>query len=272
MQPTEDWVLFRDAVKASGLKAGTFSYYVEKGQIKTKEGNSQRSRLYFLPDILQLKATKKKPRKYRSPHIIDWMAVDDLPSAIALDLQVYRDDQGDLVSEIGDYNLYRSWIKRNPHIAVCAFNRDNRRDIWAYIALKPLPEPIIWEIVTGKRHENEIRPEEIRLYSEGGAYSLLAVSAVALPGRGVLLKYILDFFMSYFAELSPACSVERIYAEAVTPSGDVLMQKFHFSTVVTLQDGHITPLPGVGMLDLTRPGATRVIQEFQRRLEEKKAH
>ena len=267
----DEWVLFNAAVMASGMKPGTFNYYVKKGQIKTKAGQAQRDRLYFLPDVLQLKETKKKPRKYRSPYIIDWMKVDDLPAAIALDLQVYRDEAGELVSEIGDYNLYRSWIKRNPHIAACAFNKENRRDIWAYIALKPLPEPVIWDIVTGKRHENEIKPEEIRLYSEGGAYSLLAVSAVALPGRGVLLKYILEFFMNYFLELYPACSIERIYAEAVTQAGDVLMQKFHFSTLVTLQDGHITPLPGVGMLDLTRPGATRVIQEFQRRLEEKRA-
>lgn len=258
-----EWVPAWQGADALGVKRNQFFYYVSAGKIRSEPGREKYDGRYSLNDIIKLKQDRKD-RKRGKPHTIDWMKITDLPYAIALDLAVYRNEI------IGDFNLYRAWLERNPHIAACAYDKHDRRNIWAYVALVPLPEPVIWSILTGEKTENDIRPDDIISYADHtGQISLLAISVVALPEHRALLAPVLEFFMDHFASLAPGQVVTRIFAEGETDQGDRIMQTLRFSSIAIWDGGQLQTLPKVGVLDLTRAGATKVVKRLQGMLREK---
>jgi hypothetical protein len=259
----ENWIDFATAMNEAGMKRGTFAYYIKINRVRRKSGRTERDTRYYWPDVIRLK-TGRRDRKKTRPFLIDWMTITDLPDAIKLDLQVYEE------ATIGDFNLYRSWLKKNPHIAVCAFDRGDRRNIWAYIALLPLREALILEILSGKKTENDITSDDILTDSDAGPRSLLAISVVALPEHRVLLYFVLDHLMQHFVTLYPGVAINRIYAQAASPEGDVLMQKFHFSDIYVPYGNSLKHINDAYVLNLERPGASRTIREYQKRLEAKR--
>lgn len=268
MPPIEDipenWEDFATSMNEVGLKRGSFGYYVKIGRVRRKEGRTERDTQYYWPDVIRLK-TERRDRKKTKLFLVDWMTINDLPDAIKLDLQVYKD------VAIGDFNLYRSWLKKNQHIAVCAFDRKDRRNIWAYIALLPVRESLILEILSGKKTENDITSDDILTDNDAGPRSLLAISVVALPEHRVLLYFVLDRLMEHFVSLYPSIAINRIYAQAASPEGDVLMQKFHFSDIYVPYGNSLRHVDDAYVLNLERPGASRPIREYQKRLEAKRA-
>ena len=201
-------------------------------------------------------ATSSKPRKRERPFDLDWMYPADLPAALALDHLVFDDEL------IGDLSLYEGWLTKNPYIAMTAYARNDRTQCLGYIGMIPLPEAVILDILEGRRDELSIKAEEIETYERPGEYTLLVNSAVVHPQHRSILYAILDRIMRIWVDRYPDRIITRIYAQAVSEAGDVFIQKLYFSPLQQRSDGYI--------LDLSRPGASKVIRAYQEALAKKR--
>jgi hypothetical protein len=63
MANSKEWVSMKEALALSGMKSGTFTYYVAKNKIRRQEGEGQRDHIYNRADILKL-AKDRTPRNY----------------------------------------------------------------------------------------------------------------------------------------------------------------------------------------------------------------
>jgi hypothetical protein len=52
-----------------------------------------------------------------------------------------------LILPLGDVNLYRSWLRKNPYINLAAFDANDRSKVYEYVNMLPLPEGVIIEIL-----------------------------------------------------------------------------------------------------------------------------
>src|SRR5262249_43189774 len=152
-----------------------FFYYVNQGRIERIAGPTPRKSLYNRSDVLRLKGEiSDGDGEEITDVIVDWVHPMDLPKTLALDLIVYEEDT------IGDFRLYLSWLNRNPHLTLGAFD-ESRTVVYAYLNLLPLDEATILSILRGEREETSIRAEEIKTYDSEGEFTLLAESIVAHP-------------------------------------------------------------------------------------------
>ena len=159
------------------LDKNTFTYRVRKKEIATKDDESGKT-LYGVQSTIALRNSllKKASHGDKQPEVItDWLQPTDIPAALALDQIVYHE------LFLAEAEVYMAWRKRNLHISMAVFDAKDRRTCYAYIALVPLPEPIILDILTGRRDKKEITPNEILTYDQPGEYTLLANSAVVHP-------------------------------------------------------------------------------------------
>ncbi len=254
-----EWVYASRGLELTGMRRGTFYYYVEIGRIRSRAGQNKRDRMYNAADCLQVKAERKQHRS-KTTYFHDWMTPTDLPAALTLDFLVYNE------ALIGDIKLYTAWLKKNPQIAMTVFERKDRKTCLAYIGLIPLPEPVILDIMTGQRDELSIQADEIESYDRPGEYILLANSAVCHPDKPDLLYKVLYHIMEYWKEQYPNRRISKIYAQAASPAGDVLISKFYFAPLYQFVDGQALPVKDAYVLDLARPGASKVIRHFQAEL------
>ncbi len=141
-----------------------------------------------------------------------------------------------------------------------AFSQD-RSECLAYLQLVPLDERVILEILSGRRSESSITPDEVRSYDEPGGYTLLAVSAVCQPDRSELLYVILRRYMDFWKSQYPERFIAKIYAQAVSERGDMLIQHFFMAPRYDLS-------PNAYVLDLARPSASRIVRRFQEELKQ----
>ena len=118
------------------------------------------------------------------------------------------------------------------------------------------------EIMRGDREEISITKEEIQSYERAGGYTLLANSAVTHPDRPDLLIQVLKRMMAEWVERYPERYVTRVYSQAVSESGDRLISHFFMQPRYDLAENAY-------MLDLARPGASRIIRLFQYQLSQK---
>jgi len=207
-----------------------------------------------------------KSRKRERPFILDWISPADMSAVVALDHEVFADEL------VGDSSLYSAWVTHNPRIAMAAYDKQDRSRCLAYISMLPLPEPIILDILAGKRDELSVRPEEIETYTRAGTYTLLANSAVVRPDQRHLLYAVLDAIMRYWVEEQyPTRTISKIYAQAASTAGDIFIQKFFFAPLYQEVDGKATAIKDGYVLDLSRPGASKVIRAFQEALAKKQA-
>jgi hypothetical protein len=132
----------------------------------------------------------------------------------------------------------------------------------AYIALLPLPENIILDILRGTRPDHSVTVHEVESYDRPGAYTLLALSAVCHPDRPDLLYKLVYHVMDFWLNQYPERFVTKIYAQAASEGGDRLIQHLFMAPRYDLAHNAY-------MLDLARPGASKVVKQFQRRLKEK---
>ncbi|MGH2507266.1 MAG: hypothetical protein ACRDHZ_07645 [Ktedonobacteraceae bacterium] len=252
------WVSLRKALEISGMKPGTFTYYVRTGRVQKREGRGKRDHQYNEQDILQLQK-ERKPRNYtrgekqQETLLIDWIKTSDVPSGLKLAQALYHEEV-----DLADAVRYQAWRKYNPYISMGAFSPD-REVCYAALMLVPLEEHVILDILSGKREESSIESTEIQRYDQHGGYALLAASALCIPDRPSLLYRVMSHFMDFFVEQYPEKYVVRIYAQAVSDSGDMLVQHLFMAPRPDLA-------PNAYELNLARPSASRIIRRFQARL------
>jgi len=258
MLESTQFVPSNEGERLLGVKRNLFFYYVKSGQIRVKPGTEEQERqLYSYEDILKVR--EKRNKKKKKPEVsIDWMRIPDMPNTLKLDFLVFEEAS----VHIGDINLYISWLKRNPYLTLTAFDANDRSKVLAYISLLPLPEKVILEVLRHERTETDIRPEEIETYEREGGYTLLAEGAVAHPDHAEQLSAVLRRFVTYWCDQYPQRYIEKIYAQAATEKGDVLIQKLYFAPLYDLADDAY-------LLDLRRKGASKIIKYYQACIEQK---
>ena len=247
----------------AGFSANTFYRHAREGKIgKTLPELRERGALYNEGDIRRIIGKKLgtheqgKTGKQIATEVV-WQSISDLPAILKLDLLVY---EGNVVGDIG---LYISWAKKNSKITLLSFERGNRDNVLAYVSLVPLREKVILSILKGEREEMSIGPDEVESYERAGGYTLLAESIVIHPDHPEQMSTILGAVFNYWCEQYPDRYIEKIYADAASARGDVLVRKLFFSPLYDVSDTAY-------VLDLRKPGISRVVKRFQECLEARK--
>ncbi len=252
-------------VRILGVGRSSFFYLVESGQIAVEPGRGPRSGRYSLEDIQRIAERRAKGERRKSSHrrvrptpvIIDWLSPNDIPAILRLDMIVYDE------MFLAAMERYRQWSVKNGQLALAAFDaRSNRQTMLAYIACLPLDESIILQIMRGEREEISITADEIQTYERPGPYTLLANSAVVHPDHPYLLRRVLQSTVNTWIDRYPDRYVTRVYAQSVSERGDLLISNFFLQPRYDLA-------PNAYMLDLARPGRSKVIRLFQEVLKAK---
>lgn len=259
---TNKWLRLQKALELAEMKPGTFNYYVRTGRVRKRQGRGKRDHQYNEQDILLLKK-ERKPRNYKRGEkkeqeeiLIDWIKYSDVPSGLKLAQTLYHDD-----ADLADVVRYQAWRKYNPSISMGAFSPD-REVCYAALMLVPLDEHLILDVLSGKREESSIEDTEVRRYEQPGGYALLAASALCLPDRPSLLYRVMSRFMDFFVDLYPEKYISRVYAQAVSDAGYLLVQHAFMTPRYDLADNAY-------MIDMARPSAAKIIRQFQARLDTK---
>lgn len=267
------WVGLKQAMEIAGItsKASLYYYVDQADGVRSQKGENSRANKYNLADLKRLHsrrfARKRTEEPAKEPEVIfDWLEPKDLGAVLDLDMRVFNK------SIVGDYNLYKSWIEKNTHVAMCAFENkvgsEDRRKCLAYISALPLEERNIISILKGEKDELDITSNEIETYEREGAYTLLVNSVVASEEK--YLGRVLDEVLKYWIESYPKRYITRIYAQAASQTGDVMIQKMRLGPVFTLDGDTVQPLDDAYTLDLTRPAGSPIIRRFQQALAEKR--
>jgi hypothetical protein len=243
-----------------GVNRSNFFYLVNAHGVRKLAGKGQRDTGYHEGDLLAIKHLREqhalyKPRPPRrkkpAPVLLDWLSPEDIPAILRLDQLVYHE------LFLAEAAVYRSWSEKNPQLAMAAFDaRSHRQEMLAYVAALPVAESVILAVLRGERDETSITMEEIQDYTRPGGYTLLANSAVAHPDRPDLLYKVLYRMMAEWIERYPERYITRIYAQSISERGDQLVQHFFMAPRYDLA-------PNAYMLDLARPGASKIVRWFQ---------
>lgn len=274
----EDLYTSEEAVKEfvkAGLSETTFRRKVRDEKVidKILPKGKKRGALYPIKQVQEAIRTsigdtryKKEFLKRRIPDVIlDWVRPEDVPSGLALDQIVYHE------MFLANLEVYIAWHRKNPKISMGAFDKNDRRIRYAYIGFIPLPENIILDILTGKKDEKEITPDEILTYDEPGEYTLLANSAVVHPDYPELLNTIIHGIMQYWIDQYPEKRIKRIYAQAISDQGQKLVKKLYLAPLYIMENNELKRVDDAYVLDMKEKAVSKVIQQFQERLEAKQA-
>lgn len=150
-----------------------------------------------------------------------------------------------------------------------AFDANDRRIRYGYIGLIPLPEPIILDVLMGRKDEKEITPDEILTYDEPGEYTLLANSAVIHPSYPELANRIIHGIMQFWIDQYPEKRIKRIYTQTVSDQGAALAKKLYLSPLYIMRDNNLVRIEDAYVLDMNEKAVSKVIRQFQEQLEAK---
>lgn len=256
---SQQYVSSREGAEMLGIDTGRFFYYVQSNQIAKEPGSGKRNTRYSVSDILRVKEKlSQKQRTKKTAHgFVDWIGVDDVLTSLQLDYRVYGSEVF-----LADLSYYAERVVRNPHVALAVFDSPKRERILAYISLLPLPEQVILDVLREDRHETKILTEEVETYERKGAYTLLAESVVVDPEHPEQLNTLLTHLMEYWCGQYPDRYITKIYAQAESKRGDILIQKLFLAPREDLA-------PNAYVLNLMRPGASRFVRRFQECIEAK---
>lgn len=250
------------------LDKNTFTYRVRKKEIATKDDESGKT-LYGVQSTIAVRNAllKKASRRDKQPEVIlDWLQPTDIPAVLSLDQIVYHE------MFLAEAEVYMAWRRKNLYISMAAFDAKDRRTCYAYIGLIPLPESIILDVLTGKKDEKEITPDEILTYDQPGEYTLLANSAVVHPDHPELINRVITAIANYWLEQYPERRIKRIYAQTVSEQGHIMAQKLYLGPLYVLQNQEMVRVEDAYVLDLDDIAASRIIREFQRKIATKAEH
>ncbi len=250
------------------LSKNTLNYRVKVGDIKAKKDED--GKIYEIGSLLRIRdmlieeQLKESTKKRTIPDVIlDWVQPEDVPSGLALDQIVYHE------MFLASAEVYMAWRRKNPKISMGVFDAKDRRVRYGYIGLIPLPEPIILDILMGKKDEKEITPDEILTYDEPGEYTLLANSAVIHPDYPELANTIIHAIMKFWIDQYPDRRIKRIYAQAVSDQGRALAKKLYLGPLYIMRDNGLTRIEDAYVLDMQEEAVSKVIRQFQERLKAK---
>jgi hypothetical protein len=250
------------------LDKNTFTYRVRKKEIAIKDDESGKT-LYGVQSTIAVRNAllKKASRRDKQPEVIlDWLQPTDIPAVLSLDQIVYHE------MLLAEAEVYMAWRRKNLHISMAAFDAKDRRTCYAYIGLIPLPESIILDVLTGKKDEKEITPDEILTYDQPGEYTLLANSAVVHPDHPELINRVITAIANYWLEQYPERRIKRIYAQTVSEQGRIMAQKLYLGPLYMLQNQEMVRIEDAYVLDLDDVAASRIIREFQGKIATKAKH
>ncbi|GHO77462.1 hypothetical protein KSD_52330 [Ktedonobacter sp. SOSP1-85] len=265
-EETDAFVSFSRALELfKPLNKNAFNYRVRKKEIATKEDESGKT-LYGVQSVIAMRNSllKRLSRIDKQPEVItDWLQPTDIPASLALDQTVYHE------MYLAEAEVYMAWRRKNPYISMAAFDARDRRTCYAYIGLIPLPESVILDVLTGKRDEKEITPDEILTYDQPGEYCVLANSAVVHPDYPELISKVIDAIGEYWLKQYPEKRIKRIYAQTVSEDGRIMAQKLYLGPLYVLQDQELIKIEDAYVLDLDGVAASRIIRRFQEKLRAK---
>lgn len=256
LEKLPEYVGSRQGMALLGVKEAKFFYHVSRGEITVQEGRSKRARRYKVVDILAVKRRLDAGKRKPDPVLLDWLYAADVPAGLKLSQRLYPGEV-----DLAEAAIYQSWRKNNPYLTMAAFSKD-RQECYASIQVVPLPEPVIVDVLTCRREESSILPDEIIAYDQSGPYTLLVTSATCLPERPALLYQVLYRYMQFWIDQYPERYIRRVYAQAVSESGMKIVQHFFMSPRIDLAYNAF-------MLDLAYPTPARMIREFKEKLRAK---
>ncbi len=252
----------------AGVSVSTFRRRVSEGVIQGMPGEKARDTRYPKDQVLAaLSKEKRKGSKKRQPIpdvVLDWVRPEDVPSGLALDQIVYHE------MFLASAEVYMAWRRKNPKISMGAFDAKDRRVRYGYIGLIPLPEPIILDILMGKKDEKEIIPAEILTYDEPGEYTLLANSAVIHPDYPELANRIIHAIMNFWIDQYPEKRIKRIYAQTVSPQGRSLAKKLYLGPLYVIGNNGLIRVEDAYVLDMQEEAVSKIIRQFQEALAARK--
>jgi hypothetical protein len=259
-----DYVEINQAAELLGEKPSKVYYHVERSEIGIEPGREQqRIRRYSVADILATKERIQEKRRRAAARrakpesiLLDWMYASDVPAGLKLSMQLYPGEV-----DLREAAIYQAWRKNNNYLTMAAYSQD-RNDCYATIQVVPLPEQIILDVLSGRREESSIDPDEILSYDQPGPYNLLVTSATCLPDRPALLYQVLYKYMQFWIDMYPERWIKRVYAQAVSDDGMRIVQHFFMSPLLSVAYNAF-------MLDLAYPSPARMIRTFKRHLEDK---
>jgi hypothetical protein len=250
------------------LSKNTLNYRVRAGDIKTEE--DEHGKMYEIDSLLKVRDTlieeqfKESIEKHKVPDVIpDWLRPADIPASLALDQIVYHE------MFLAEAEIYMAWRRKNPYISMAAFDAKDRRTCYGYIGLIPLPESTILDILTGKKDEKEITPDEILTYNEPGEYTLLANSAVIHPDYPELANKIIHEIMKFWIGQYPEKRIKRIYARTVSEQGRTLAKKLYLGPLYVMEKDSLTRVEDAYVLDMQEEAVSKIIRQFQASLKAK---
>jgi hypothetical protein len=263
------YVRFTKAVELfQPLSRNTLNYRVRVGDIKTKEDKG--GKMYEIESLLRVRDVlieeqfKESIKKHTIPDVtLDWVRPEDVPSGLALDQIVYHE------MFLASAEVYMAWRRKNPKISMGAFDAKDRRVRYGYIGLIPLPEPVILDVLMGKKNEKEITPDEILTYDEPGEYTLLANSAVIHPDYPELANRIIHAIMKFWIDQYPEKRIKRIYAQTVSDQGRTLAKKLYLGPLYIMGSDGLIRVDDAYVLDMQEEAVSKVIRQFQASLKAK---
>ncbi len=268
-EETDAYVSFSRALELfKPLDKNAFNYRVRKKEIATKEDESGKT-LYGVQSVIAMRNAllKRASRRDKQPEVItDWLHPADIPASLALDQIVYHK------MYLAEAEVYMAWRRKNPYISMAAFDARDRRTCYAYIGLIPLPESVILDVLTGKKDEKEITPDEILTYDQPGEYTVLANSAVVHPDYPELISKVIEAIGEYWVKQYPEKRIKRIYAQTVSEEGRTMAQKLYLGPLYILQNQELVKIEDAYVLDLDDVAASRIIRRFQEKLRAKAAN
>ncbi|MBA3825608.1 MAG: hypothetical protein H0X24_17140 [Ktedonobacterales bacterium] len=223
MATNSDFVTSKEGELLLRVKRQMFFYYVKKGRIRKQESEKRGGTLYNRADILQLRNELQREEEPTAVNV-DWMAISDLPAILALDIELYGEDE-----PLADISLYQAWWKKNPRTTIVAFEPSNRGRILAQCCLLPLTMETLDRVLSGNLNEAEISAAELESYQRKGKFNLLVESVIARPNHREALGPVLQGFANFWYEQWPERQIERIYGRAVSKEGEYLIRKLYFS-------------------------------------------
>lgn len=252
---TQKYVDSNEASILLGEKPATLFYHVDRGEIEVI--GERRERRYKVADILQVKARRQAKKRKPAPVLLDWLYAADVPAGLKLSMAVYPGEV-----DLAEAAIYQSWRKNNPYLTMAAFSPD-RQECYASVQLVPLrDEQVILDVLSGRREEASIQPDEIPGYDQPGPYYLLVTSATCLKDRPLLLYQVLYKYIDFWVDMFPDRYIKRVYAQAVSESGMRIVQHFFMA-----------PRPDLAynafMIDMQWPQASKMMSHLKKTLERK---
>ena len=260
------WLTLNEALNLTDMKKAAFYYYRDKPDgVRTRNAGNKKDKQYNAADTKRLKAKRDNLEIIYGGEFeteLKWLVPADLPAILKLDYEVYSEYL------VGEPNLYASWITKNTHIALCAFDKFDPNRCLAYVSALPLPEKVILQVLKGEKCELDITADDILTYDEPGEYTLLVNSVVAIEER--YLNRVLSGVLDYWIDNAPGRRIKRLYAEATSDRGRSLLRKFYFSELSTITDSNeLEIVDDAYYLDLQRPAQSKIIRGFQEKIKAK---